>query len=428
MRAARGRSGSRTALAAGMIGGLLAAAFALQTCPAMAQSSREAPLALDGPASARPWKRYTGWPKAHWDKFDSLAKTGMSPPAPKAPQKVDAPITGDPAKGKKLVFDRHRGGSCLACHAMGQSTASAQVGNVAPDLSQIANAGRTDEWLYNYVYDARVYNPDTVMPPWGTDGLYSPSEIRDIVAFLKTLKTPIKYKEKLDDPNQRGTPKETRDNLDPMVNPGMWVIDTAKDLWAAKGPKGAACATCHLHAETQFKTWAATMPKWEPRLKKVLGIEEFVFRHAKATTGHEWLMESKENIAMAVYLRNLANGAAIAVKLDSPEAKAAAARGKALMSRKIGQLNFACVDCHQTSALHWIRGQWLGKFHGQMDHFPTWRTSKQEIWDIRRRFQWCGVAIRANELPPDAPQYGDLEIYLTSLNNGLKLNIPGIRH
>ena len=34
----------------------------------------------------------------------------------------------------------------------------------------------------------------------------------------------------------------------------------------------------------------------------------------------------------------------------------------------------------------------------------------------------------ADELPPEASQYGDLELYLTSLNNGLKFNVPGIRH
>ncbi|MCW5772834.1 MAG: sulfur oxidation c-type cytochrome SoxA, partial [Rhodospirillaceae bacterium] len=329
-----------------------------------------------------------------------------------------------------LVADRSRGGSCLACHVMGQAGGANLPGNVAPDLSEIGNAGRTDEWFYNYIFDARVYNPETIMPPWGAHGLYNDADIRDIVAFLKTLKTPIKYKTAIDDPNKRGTPHEDRDNLDPMVNPAMWAIDKAKELWAAKGPKGTACATCHQNAEAKFKTYAASMPKWEPRLKKVLGIEEFVFRHAKATTGHVWLMQSEQNLAIAVYLRNLANGQEIKVDVASPAAKAAAERGKELMGRKIGQLNFACYDCHtkEKGALHWIRGQWLGEFRGQIDHFPTWRTSKQEIWDIRKRFQWCGVAIRANELPPEAPQYGEIELYLTSLNNGLKLNVPGIRH
>ena len=32
------------------------------------------------------------------------------------------------------------------------------------------------------------------------------------------------------------------------------------------------------------------------------------------------------------------------------------------------------------------------------------------------------------ELPPDAKEYGDLELYLAAQSNGLKLNVPGIRH
>ena len=172
------------------------------------------------------------------------------------------------------------------------------------------------------------------------------------------------------------------------------------------------------------------MPRWEPRLDKVLGIEEFVTRHAKATTGHAWLMQSNENTAVAVYLRNIANGTPIAVDISSAAAQAAYERGRALSERKLGRLNFSCVDCHtpDRGALKWIRGQWLGEMKGQLDHFPTWRTSQQAIWDIRKRFQWCQVAIWANELPPDAREYGDLELYLATQNSGLKLNVPGIRH
>jgi sulfur-oxidizing protein SoxA len=199
-------------------------------------------------------------------------------------------------------------------------------------------------------------------------------------------------------------------------------------MWKTRGPAGFACGSCHSDPKTQFKVWAASMPKWEPRLDKVLGVEEFVYRHAKATTGASYLMETEQNRDLSIYLRNLANGVAINVDTASPQAKAAIARGTALAERKIGELNFACTDCHGKVANHWIRGQWLGAPKGQYDHFPTWRTSLQTVWDIRQRFQWCQVNIRADELPPDAKEYGDLELYLASLNNGLKLSVPGIRH
>jgi sulfur-oxidizing protein SoxA len=405
----------------------VAGAFVVGGQPsAIAQAKKEVPLEVKGDASARPWKRYAGWPardESKWNTLDHIS----SPPAPKSPRKLAGPVTGDAANGAKLVADRNRGGSCLACHVMGQAGNADLPGNAAPDLSEIGNAGREDEYLFNYVYDARVYNPETVMPPWGGHGVFNDQEISDMVAFLKTLKKPAVFKTELDDPNKRPAPVEKRENLDPIENPGMWAVDKAQELWKQKGAAGSACATCHSDPAA-FKTWAASMPKWEPRLNKVLGVEEFVTRHAKATTGADWLMETDENRAMSVYLHFLANGAPIQVDTTSPDAKAAIERGKALANRKLGELNFACTDCHGKSANHWIRGQWLGEPKGQYDHFPTWRTSLLAIWDIRQRFQWCQVNIRADELPPDAKEYGDLELYLASQNDGLKLSVPGIRH
>ncbi len=416
-------SAAAAAVAVIVAGALVAAG----SSDANAQAKKEAPLETKGDASVRPWKRYAGWPARDEAKWNTLGHLG-SPPPPTIPRKLMGPVTGDAANGGKLVADRNRGGSCLACHIMGPAGGADLPGNAGPDLSEIGNAGREDEWLFNYVYDARVYNKDTVMPPWGGHGVFNDQEISDMVAFLKTLKSPAVFKTMLDDPSKRPAPVEKRENLDPIENPGMWAVDKAQELWKQTGPAGKSCESCHSNAKEALKTWAASMPAWEPRLNKVLGVEEFVTRHAKATTGADWLMETDENRAMSVYLHNLANGAPIKIDTSSAEAKAAIARGKVLSERKVGELNFACTDCHGKSANHWIRGQWLGEPKGQYDHFPTWRTSLLAIWDIRQRFQWCQVNIRADELPPDAKEYGDLELYLASQNDGQKLSVPGIRH
>jgi len=406
-------------------------AFGLGVSPSrVSAESGAAPLALDGDAAVRPWRRYHDWPQRDSAKFNTLAALN-SPPAPTAPRKLMGPITGDPALGEELAADRSRGGSCLACHVMGPAGGADLPGNLGPDLSEIGNARLSDETLFNFIYDARVYVPDTLMPPWGTHGIFSEQEIGNLVAFLRTLTAPAHFRDDLDDPGKRPPPAEKRDNLDAMLNPAMWAVeDNAPALWTSAGPAGAACATCHRDPKQAFKTWAAAMPRWEPRLDKVLGVEEFVARHAKATTGHLWPMEQEENTALAVYLRFLANGSLIAVEGGSAPAKAAYRRGEALARRKAGQLNFACVDCHgaDRGAGKWIRGQWLAPLRGMLDHFPTWRTSLQTTWDVRKRFEWCQVAVWANELPPDAKEYGDLELYLTAQSNGLKLNVPGIRH
>ncbi|MBO0758077.1 MAG: sulfur oxidation c-type cytochrome SoxX [Bradyrhizobiaceae bacterium] len=236
---------------------LLAGWVLLPDMAASAQQTALPPLVTAGDAAPRPWKRDPTWPQRDESRFNTLANRHLSPPAPQAPRALRTPISGDPANGQKLVADRSRGGSCLACHVMGQAGDADLPGNVGPDLSEIGNAGRDEAWLFNYVYDARVYNPDTVMPPWGTNGLFDDAEISDIVAFLKTLTKPAVFKSALDDPSRRPPPAEKRANLDALENPGMWAIDKAPALWTARGPTGSSCSTCHTKPEETFKTWAS---------------------------------------------------------------------------------------------------------------------------------------------------------------------------
>jgi sulfur-oxidizing protein SoxA len=107
---------------------------------ANAQAKKEVPLDIKGDASIRPWKRYAGWPTRDGSKFNTLAKLA-SPPAPKAARKIAGPITGDAKKGAELAADRNRGGSCLACHVMGQPAAPVCRAMSAPDLSKSATPG-----------------------------------------------------------------------------------------------------------------------------------------------------------------------------------------------------------------------------------------------------------------------------------------------
>jgi sulfur-oxidizing protein SoxA len=110
----------------------------------------------------------------------------------------------------------------------------------------------------------------------------------------------------------------------------MWAVERAQALWKQRTSSGFSCNTCHNEPEKRFKSWAASMPKWEPRLDKVLGVEEFVARHARATTGAELLMETDDNRAMSVYLHYLANGEPINVDTQSGPAQAAIKRGEEL--------------------------------------------------------------------------------------------------
>lgn len=105
---------------------------------------------------------------------------------------------GDVERGRAVAFDRERG-DCAICHQMEEGEPR-QQGNVGPPL--LAIGARYPRWqLLDMVRDLRLYNPDTVMPPYGTtEGLYrvaeayrgkpilTEQELEDLVAFLGTLR------------------------------------------------------------------------------------------------------------------------------------------------------------------------------------------------------------------------------------------------
>ncbi len=112
----------------------------------------------------------------------SYEDTRATPP----PQRVslDAPLAGDPARGRQIAMNTQQG-NCWACHAL---PGDAQPGTAGPSLLGFAQRGYSDEKVYQQVFDARVQNPYTFMPPYGAFGTLTEQDIRDIVAFLQSIR------------------------------------------------------------------------------------------------------------------------------------------------------------------------------------------------------------------------------------------------
>ncbi len=103
-------------------------------------------------------------------------------PTRKAQKKeLTGSLNGDAVRGKAIAHERSKG-NCLACHLMKDGT---QPGTRGPDLSRYGTLGKTDSETYTLVHDMRTRNPDTVMPPFGTNEILSDQEIRDVVAYLQ---------------------------------------------------------------------------------------------------------------------------------------------------------------------------------------------------------------------------------------------------
>jgi len=105
----------------------------------------------------------------------------MAPPAIKKVEFTGK--MGDPALGKTLAFTTSKG-NCLACHAI---NGGSQAGTIGPSLMDYGSRGLPKTYTYQRIYDTRLYNPDAHMPIFGTNGILTDEEIRNIMAFLYSL-------------------------------------------------------------------------------------------------------------------------------------------------------------------------------------------------------------------------------------------------
>jgi sulfur-oxidizing protein SoxA len=141
--------------------------------------------------------------------------------------------------------------------------------------------------------------------------------------------------------------------------------------------------------------------------------------------------QSDDNLTMTVLVKMASNGLPVAVDVTSPPAQAALARGQASFDKRVGLRNHSCADCHtpDRGANKFLGGRLLADVSaGLTRHFPTWRTSQNQLWDMRKRFQWCMTPLGMNMLAADSVEYAELELYLTSFDIGKPLSVPGIRH
>jgi sulfur-oxidizing protein SoxX len=86
-------------------------------------------------------------------------------------------------KGKAAAIDRTKG-NCLACHAMDDGTLP---GNIGPPLIAMKARFPDKSKLRAQIWDATVVNPNTIMIPFGRNGVLSEEEIDQVVEYVYTL-------------------------------------------------------------------------------------------------------------------------------------------------------------------------------------------------------------------------------------------------
>ena len=86
-------------------------------------------------------------------------------------------------KGKAVAFDRKKG-NCMTCHVMDDATLA---GNVGPPLLVMKQRFPDKTVLRAQIFDATKKKPQSMMPPFGKNGVLTDEEIDNIVEYLYTL-------------------------------------------------------------------------------------------------------------------------------------------------------------------------------------------------------------------------------------------------
>ena len=86
-------------------------------------------------------------------------------------------------KGEK-IFNSNTQGNCVACHAINGKDLDGP-GSMGPILQSLS--AWPEEALYEKIFDPYTTNPVSVMPAFGKNGWLSDSEIKALVAYLKTI-------------------------------------------------------------------------------------------------------------------------------------------------------------------------------------------------------------------------------------------------
>lgn len=232
---------------------------------------------------------------------------------------------------------------------------------------------------------------------------------------------------------------------DDFANPGMLWVEKGEKLWhapassatpgaaasvapaavpgTAAGPK--TCVTCHSDAKTSMKGVAARYPVFDAKTRQLLNLEGRINQcRSQRQDAVALAYESEDLLALTAYVAHQSRGMPLNVSV------AAAAQphfesGRAQYQRRIGQMNLACMHCHEWNAGKRLLAEPISQ--GQGNAYPAYRLEWQAAGSLHRRLRACYFGVRAEMPQPGSQELLDLELFLGWRAQGLAVETPGVR-
>ncbi|NKC11632.1 MAG: sulfur oxidation c-type cytochrome SoxA [Gammaproteobacteria bacterium] len=214
---------------------------------------------------------------------------------------------------------------------------------------------------------------------------------------------------------------------DEFENPGMLWVERGSGLWSqVDGKEGKACESCHGDAGVSMANVGNRYPVFARELGKLINTEQRINQCRTERMGADaWKWESGELLSMTSFVRHQSAGKPLEPVIDGV-AQPFFEKGKAFYEQRRGQLDMACMHCHQFYPGGQLRANILSQ--GQGNGFPVYRLKWQKVGSLHRRFRGCNSQVRAKPYPYGADEYVNLELYVAWRGRGLPVETPAVRN
>ena len=347
-------------------------------------------------------------------------------------------------EGLRIMADRNTG-NCVSCHeipAWKDSTQSANrltlQGNFGPSLKGVGSRYNKEQ-LRQWIVDARVIHPNTLMPPYGSterltlparqENLLTHKQIEAVVDTLTTfIQAPVSTKDEKTSEVLTASGLAQLQSATAMNPIGLW-IDEGKRMWEKD------CNACH--ALEKIVKAVPNFPKLDAS-QKLINLEDQISvcrnRNTDAPTasasGQFFSNDDNSTLELSTFLNDAARQLAIHIATPTKPLHAAIwkqnlTEGEKLFKTRLGHMNLSCQQCHDDKIGASMRAQKITA--GHPTGFPAYRISWQGLGSIERRIRACYSGVQAQVPAPQDIRLRQLELYLKTRAQGLPLEGPSIR-